>query len=78
MDEFEVEAVDLGGIKKMRIGHDSTEKMDAWFLVKALVWEADDQQRQWDFPCDRWFAVDQVSSRLCHAVAHEFLLYLHS
>ena len=65
-DEFEIEACDLEELKKIRIGHDNQEKMDAWFLDNVTIWEADNQSKRWQFPCGRWFAVDQVNKILFH------------
>ncbi|XP_077979346.1 lipoxygenase homology domain-containing protein 1-like [Glandiceps talaboti] len=53
-DEFEVEAVDIGDIKKIRIGHDSSGPGAGWMLEKVDI-DAPSLGKKWTFPCHRWF-----------------------
>ncbi|XP_070566658.1 lipoxygenase homology domain-containing protein 1-like isoform X2 [Ptychodera flava] len=53
-DEFEVEAVDIGDIKKIRIGHDSKGPGAGWMLEKVDI-DAPSLGKKWTFPCHRWF-----------------------
>uniref|UniRef100_A0A667ZD74 Lipoxygenase homology PLAT domains 1 n=1 Tax=Myripristis murdjan TaxID=586833 RepID=A0A667ZD74_9TELE len=53
INEFIVEAVDLGDLEKLRIGHDSTGGSPGWFLDWVEV-DAPSQGQKLCFPCGRW------------------------
>ena len=57
-DNAAIEAVELGDIKKIRIGHDNKGFMSGWFLDKVTVTNSATGQ-SWDFPCGRWFDRDE-------------------
>lgn len=54
MDEFIVEAVAIGQIRRVRIGHDSKGGGCGWFLDKVVVREEGQAEAQAiEFPCNR-------------------------
>uniref|UniRef100_A0A3B5LQZ1 Lipoxygenase homology domains 1b n=1 Tax=Xiphophorus couchianus TaxID=32473 RepID=A0A3B5LQZ1_9TELE len=53
INEFIVEAVDLGDLEKLRIGHDNSGGSSGWFLDWVEV-DAPSQGQRLRFPCGRW------------------------
>ncbi|KAI2661945.1 Lipoxygenase homology domain-containing protein 1 [Labeo rohita] len=53
IDEFIVEAVDLGDLQKLRIGHDDSGGSAGWFLDWVEI-DAPSQGQRLRFPCGRW------------------------
>ncbi|KAL0965208.1 hypothetical protein UPYG_G00278200 [Umbra pygmaea] len=53
IDEFTVEAVDLGTLKRIRIGHDNSGAAAGWFLDWVEV-DAPSLGQKLKFPCGRW------------------------
>ncbi|KAL2092882.1 hypothetical protein ACEWY4_012680 [Coilia grayii] len=53
IDEFTVEAVDLGELRKLRIGHDNSGGSPGWFLDWVDI-NAPSQGQRIRFPCGRW------------------------
>uniref|UniRef100_A0A8B9LQ53 Lipoxygenase homology domains 1a n=1 Tax=Astyanax mexicanus TaxID=7994 RepID=A0A8B9LQ53_ASTMX len=54
-DEFMVEAVSLGTIRRIRIGHDGRGGGCGWFLDKVLIREeGQPEASSVEFPCFRW------------------------
>ncbi|XP_059360394.1 lipoxygenase homology domain-containing protein 1-like [Carassius carassius] len=53
IDEFIVEAVDLGELQKLRIGHDNSGGSAGWFLDWVEI-DAPSQGQRLRFPCGRW------------------------
>ncbi|XP_075323805.1 LOW QUALITY PROTEIN: lipoxygenase homology domain-containing protein 1 [Odontesthes bonariensis] len=55
LDEFIIEAVAIGKIRRVRIGHDSKGGGCGWFLHKVIVREEGQAEvHAVEFPCDRW------------------------
>ncbi|XP_037833937.1 lipoxygenase homology domain-containing protein 1-like [Kryptolebias marmoratus] len=55
MDEFIVEAVTIGQIRRLRIGHDGKGGGCGWFLDKVVVREEGKAEAHAvEFPCNRW------------------------
>ncbi|KAK3090587.1 hypothetical protein FSP39_012903 [Pinctada imbricata] len=54
VDQFEVEAVDLGKVTKVVIGHDSSGSGSGWFLKKVVITESPESIQKFVFPCDKW------------------------
>lgn len=53
-DEFVIEAVSLGTLKRMRIGHDGRGGGCGWFLDKVLIREeGQPESTSMEFPCNR-------------------------
>ncbi|XP_071954737.1 lipoxygenase homology domain-containing protein 1-like [Antedon mediterranea] len=52
-DEFVVEAVHIGDIQKIRIGHDNKGGFAGWMLDKVVI-DAPSLGKKWEFPCGRW------------------------
>ncbi|MGH0156164.1 UNVERIFIED_CONTAM: hypothetical protein FKN15_047648 [Acipenser sinensis] len=53
IDEFTVEAVDIGMLKKIRIGHDCLGNSSGWFLDWVEI-DAPSLGQKLRFPCGRW------------------------
>ncbi|XP_047236335.1 lipoxygenase homology domain-containing protein 1 isoform X3 [Girardinichthys multiradiatus] len=53
INEFIVEAVDLGDLEKLRIGHDNSGGSSGWFLDWVEI-DAPSQGQRLRFPCGRW------------------------
>lgn len=51
-DEFHLEAVDLGGVDKVIVGHTTVGRGKGWYCERVVVMETDDRQAV--FPCNRW------------------------
>ncbi|XP_072045883.1 lipoxygenase homology domain-containing protein 1-like [Amphiura filiformis] len=55
MDEFEIEAIKIGGIKKIIIGHDNKGAFGAgWMLDKVEIESPQAPGKRLYFPCGRW------------------------
>ncbi|XP_030623777.1 lipoxygenase homology domain-containing protein 1 [Chanos chanos] len=53
IDEFTVEAVDIGTLKRIRIGHDNSGGSPGWFLDWVEI-DAPSLGQRLRFPCGRW------------------------
>uniref|UniRef100_A0A667Z1M9 Lipoxygenase homology PLAT domains 1 n=1 Tax=Myripristis murdjan TaxID=586833 RepID=A0A667Z1M9_9TELE len=54
-DEFLVEAVSLGQVRRVRVGHDGRGGGCGWYLDKVLIREEGQPETMAiEFPCDRW------------------------
>ncbi|KAJ8405697.1 hypothetical protein AAFF_G00316770 [Aldrovandia affinis] len=53
VDEFSVEAVDIGTLRKLRIGHDNSGGSPGWFLDWVEI-NAPSLGQKLRFPCGRW------------------------
>ncbi|OPJ86950.1 lipoxygenase-like proteiny domain-containing protein 1 [Patagioenas fasciata monilis] len=53
VDEFTVESVDIGDLKKIKIGHDNKGNSTGWFLEWVEI-DAPSLGRCLKFPCGRW------------------------
>ncbi|KAJ8261234.1 hypothetical protein COCON_G00169570 [Conger conger] len=53
IDEFTVEAVDIGVLKRLRIGHDNSGGSAGWFLDWVEI-DAPSVGQKLRFPCGRW------------------------
>uniref|UniRef100_A0A6B2KZF9 PLAT domain-containing protein n=1 Tax=Arcella intermedia TaxID=1963864 RepID=A0A6B2KZF9_9EUKA len=52
-DVFQLKLVDLGSLKKIRIGHDGKGIGAGWFLDKVEIESS--TGKKYNFPCSRWF-----------------------
>ena len=52
-DTFGIEAVDLGEIKRARVGHDGSGFGSGWFLDNIVV-SAEGSGKEWVFNCGKW------------------------
>jgi len=57
-DEFLLEAVELGKLEKIFVGHDNSGAGSAWFLDQVTVKEVTDKE-DCVFPCNRWLATSE-------------------
>uniref|UniRef100_A0A803Y1H7 Lipoxygenase homology PLAT domains 1 n=1 Tax=Meleagris gallopavo TaxID=9103 RepID=A0A803Y1H7_MELGA len=53
IDEFTVESVDIGDLKKIKIGHDNAGNSNGWFLEWVEI-DAPSLGQCLKFPCGRW------------------------
>ncbi|CAG5116253.1 unnamed protein product, partial [Candidula unifasciata] len=54
-DTFEIEAVHLGSLNKIQIGHNETKSSEGWFCDKVVIREGKTANMEFVFPCGRWF-----------------------
>ncbi|KAK3777632.1 hypothetical protein RRG08_021747 [Elysia crispata] len=54
-DTFELEAVHLGNLSRVQIGHEETRPGGGWFLDKVVVREGKTANMEFVFACGRWF-----------------------
>ena len=62
-DEFGFDAVDLGSITRLKIGHDNSGFGAGWFLDKVIV-TSEILQRDYYFPIGRWLATDEDDGQI--------------
>ncbi|XP_013416715.1 lipoxygenase homology domain-containing protein 1 isoform X2 [Lingula anatina] len=62
-DEFVIEAVDIGELKKIKIGHDNAGGGGAWFLERVEI-DAPSLGRKWYFQCGRCLALDEDDGQI--------------
>lgn len=53
-DTFEIEAVHLGALNKIQIGHNETKPGDGWFCEKVVIREGKTANMEFVFPCNRY------------------------
>ena len=54
-DNFDVRAVDLGKLRKVKVWHDSSGLSPSWFLDKIVVTDTRDSSK-YEFPCEKWLS----------------------
>uniref|UniRef100_A0A3B4VR63 Lipoxygenase homology PLAT domains 1 n=1 Tax=Seriola dumerili TaxID=41447 RepID=A0A3B4VR63_SERDU len=62
-DIFNITAVDLGILKKLRIRHDNRQASAGWFLDRVEIVDNKDDSTYF-FPCKRWLAIDEDDGQL--------------
>ncbi|XP_050409617.1 lipoxygenase homology domain-containing protein 1 [Patella vulgata] len=62
-DEFILEAVQIGDLKKIRIGHDNAGGGGAWFLENVVI-DAPSLGKKWVFQCGRWLSEKDDDGKL--------------
>ncbi|GIL93966.1 hypothetical protein Vretimale_245 [Volvox reticuliferus] len=62
VDEFEVKAEDLGGLREMLIGHDNTGIGPGWHLEQVEVTDPATNQT-WFFDCNQWLDTKEGDGR---------------
>ncbi|XP_067431501.1 lipoxygenase homology domain-containing protein 1-like [Thunnus thynnus] len=62
-DIFNITAVDLGILKKLRIRHDNKQASAGWFLERVEIVDNKDDTTYF-FPCKRWLAIDEDDGQL--------------
>ncbi|XP_056146384.1 lipoxygenase homology domain-containing protein 1 [Lampris incognitus] len=62
-DIFNIPAVELGVLKKLRIRHDNGQANAAWFLDRVEIVDNKDDATYY-FPCKRWLAIDEDDSQI--------------
>ncbi|KAI8774235.1 lipoxygenasey domain-containing protein 1 [Biomphalaria glabrata] len=63
-DTFEIEAVHLGALNKIQIGHNETKPGDGWFCEKVVIREGKTANMEFVFPCNRWFDSNMEDRKL--------------
>lgn len=59
VDVFNIEAVQLKHLDKIRIGHNGKRAGAGWFLNKVVVRQDGNSKYDQTFECNRWLAVDE-------------------
>uniref|UniRef100_A0A671XMC4 Lipoxygenase homology PLAT domains 1 n=1 Tax=Sparus aurata TaxID=8175 RepID=A0A671XMC4_SPAAU len=62
-DIFNITAVDLGILKKLRIRQDNSQASAGWFLDRVEIVDNKDDTTYF-FPCKRWLAIDEDDGQL--------------
>ena len=52
-DLFSIEAVDLGKLTKVTVGHDGFGRGSGWFLEEIIIQESDRARKKYVFKCNR-------------------------
>ncbi|XP_054253211.1 lipoxygenase homology domain-containing protein 1 [Indicator indicator] len=63
VDVFTIKAIDLGELKKLRIGHDNTGASPSWFLERVEIIDLKESTTYY-FPCQRWLAVEEDDGQI--------------
>ena len=63
-DSFELEAVDLGDLTLVVIGHDGKGHGAGWFLDKITVKVRGGDGGKFTFPCMRWLDVGEEDGKI--------------
>jgi hypothetical protein len=58
VDTFGIESIELGDIKKIRIGHDGSGFGAGWFCDWIVIYNEKTTQ-EWKFPLGKWFASNE-------------------
>ncbi len=62
-DIFSLEAVDIGAIKRIKIGHDGDKPGAGWFVEKVIV-KSEALAKEWYFLAGRWLAKDEDDGKI--------------
>ncbi|RDD41325.1 Lipoxygenase homology domain-containing protein 1 [Trichoplax sp. H2] len=54
MDLFSIDAVQLGQLIKIKIGHNNLNRGEGWHLDKVVIHEKSKPELEYCFPCQRW------------------------
>jgi hypothetical protein len=71
VDVFQVEAVDLGEISKIRVRHDDSGIGPGWFLEKVVLEQVTDDGtgKQWFFLCGKWLDKGQDDGSISREIS---------
>eukprot|EP01091_Cochliopodium_minus_P006324 TRINITY_DN1620_c0_g1_i4.p1 TRINITY_DN1620_c0_g1~~TRINITY_DN1620_c0_g1_i4.p1 ORF type:complete len:245 (+),score=98.47 TRINITY_DN1620_c0_g1_i4:542-1276(+) len=69
-DEFMVKSIDLGELKKIRIGHDNSGIGPGWFLDKVAITNQV-TQKQYFFICGRWLDSSEDDGLILREIVEE-------
>ncbi|CAM2710921.1 unnamed protein product [Rotaria socialis] len=62
-DLFEIEAMDIGEPKKIKIGHDDAGMLSDWLLERVEI-DVPKMGRTWVFPCGKWLSTSKGDCQL--------------
>uniref|UniRef100_A0A3P8XB79 PLAT domain-containing protein n=1 Tax=Esox lucius TaxID=8010 RepID=A0A3P8XB79_ESOLU len=62
-DVFNITAIELGLLRKLRIRHDNTSSYPSWYLDRVEIVDTKDDTTYY-FPCNRWLAVDEDDGQI--------------
>nr|XP_020662186.1 lipoxygenase homology domain-containing protein 1 [Pogona vitticeps] len=63
VDVFNVPAIDLGELTKVRIRHDNSGSNPAWYLERIEITDTKEEVTYY-FPCQRWLAVEEDDGQI--------------
>nr|CAB3263471.1 lipoxygenase homology domain-containing protein 1-like [Phallusia mammillata] len=75
VETFNIEAIDVGSIKKIELGHTGVD--NRWFVEEIMI-DQPTMGKSFTFPCKKWFARDKeegVKSRIIHVEDAEVIKY---
>uniref|UniRef100_H2XXL5 PLAT domain-containing protein n=1 Tax=Ciona intestinalis TaxID=7719 RepID=H2XXL5_CIOIN len=61
---FRMQAVSLGTLYRVVIGHDGNTDGDGWFLERIAIKEDRVGSEEWIFPCNRWLDVGEDDGKI--------------
>ncbi|XP_076807722.1 lipoxygenase homology domain-containing protein 1-like isoform X3 [Clavelina lepadiformis] len=64
VDLFEIDAVHLGDLSKIDIGHDGVGHGNGWFLHKVVIKEAEYSPKEYVFFCNKWLDDGQDDGKI--------------
>ena len=78
VDQFDIEAVKLQALEKIRVGHDGSGPGAGWFLDKIVITDPNDPTKEFSFPCERYsiyhsFYIEQILYTVCIRIKEFFL-----
>lgn len=76
VDVFNIEAVQLKHLNKIRIGHNGKKPGAGWFLNKVVVRQDGNSKYDQTFECNRWLAVDEDDGLIVRELFVDKLQYL--
>ena len=68
-DTFGIEAVSLGELKKLRIGHDGTGFGSGWFLENVIITNEKEEGKSWVFNCGKWLDKGEGDGQILRELA---------
>ncbi|CAH1776005.1 unnamed protein product [Owenia fusiformis] len=68
VDKFNIEAVSLGRLKKIIVGHDATDEGDGWFLDRVVVKESPRAYTDYTFPCSKWLDAGEDDNKIVREI----------
>uniref|UniRef100_A0A3Q1F1I1 Lipoxygenase homology PLAT domains 1b n=1 Tax=Acanthochromis polyacanthus TaxID=80966 RepID=A0A3Q1F1I1_9TELE len=63
-DKFTIEAPNLGKVRKITIGHNNKGSSAGWFVDKQVVVDDMGNKILYEFPINRWFAIDEDDGKI--------------
>ncbi|KAK3743619.1 hypothetical protein QZH41_017695 [Actinostola sp. cb2023] len=63
-DVFKIKITELGPLSKLIVEHDNFGFSAGWYLNKIIVYERENAEKKYYFPCYQWLATDEGDGRI--------------